>query len=137
MAPSALRHWPVQLALIPPSAPFLKGADLLLAADCVPFALASFHERLLNGYALAVACPKLDDCEAHLNKLIAVLRTGGLKSLTVVHMEVPCCMGLMHLAQQALGASGSNIPLNQIVISTQGEILSGNASTTSRPYSAC
>jgi len=137
MAPSALRHWPVQLALIPPSAPFLKDSDLLLVADCVPFAMASFHERFLRGRALAVACPKLDDCEAHLNKLTAILRVGGLKSLTVAIMEVPCCGGLLYLAKQALAASGSTIPLNQIVIGTRGEIISGNGSTTRHAHIAC
>ncbi len=122
--PSALRHWPVQLALLPPSAPFLKDADLLLTADCVPFAMASFHERFLRGHALAVACPKLDDCEAHLEKLTSILRVGGLKSLTVVIMEVPCCGGLMYMAKQAFAASESMILLNQIVISTRGEVIS-------------
>jgi NAD-dependent dihydropyrimidine dehydrogenase PreA subunit len=127
--PSALRHWPVQLALLPPSAPFLRDADFLLTADCVPFAMASFHEHFLRGHALAVACPKLDDCEAHLEKLTSILRGGGLKSLTVVIMEVPCCGGLMYLAKQALAASGSNIPLNQIVISTRGEVISEKTMT--------
>lgn len=136
-APSALRHWPVQLALLPPSAPFLKGADLLLTADCVPFAMASFHERFLRGHALAVACPKLDDCEAHLNKLTAILRVGGLKSLTVAIMEVPCCSGLLYLAKQAIEASGSNIPLNKIVIGTRGEIISDNSSTACQAQVAC
>jgi len=131
--PSSLRHWPVQLALIPPSAPFLKGANLLLTADCVPFAMSSFHERLLQGYALAVACSKLDDCEAHLDKLSAILRVGGLKSLTVATMEVPCCSGLLYLARQALAASGSSIPLNHIVIGTRGEILSSLAPATPHP----
>jgi len=137
MSPSTLCHWPVQLAILPPSAPFLKGADLLLTADCVPFALSSFHECFLRGHALAVACPKLDDCEAHLNKLTAILRVGGLKSLTVAIMEVPCCGGLLYLAKQALAASGSTIPLNQIVISTRGEIISENGPTAHHAHIAC
>ena len=123
-APSTLRNWPVQLALLPAKAPFLKDSDLLLTADCVPFAMGSFHESLLRGHTLAVACPKLDDCEAHVEKLTAILRNGGLKSLTVVTMEVPCCSGLFYFAKQALAASGRAVPLNRIVISTSGEIIS-------------
>jgi ferredoxin len=135
-APSALRNWPVQLALIPPTASFLKKADLLLTADCVPFAMASFHENFLRGHALAVACPKLDDCEAHLEKLTSILRAGGLKSLTVVIMEVPCCGGLLNLAKRALATSGSNIPLNQIVISVKGDIISGQTPGMSSTHSS-
>jgi NAD-dependent dihydropyrimidine dehydrogenase PreA subunit len=128
--PSALRNWPVQLALIPPNASFLKGADLLLAADCVPFSMGSFHESFLRGHALAVACPKLDDCEAHLEKLTSILRSGGLKSLNVVTMEVPCCSGLLYMAREALAASGSKITLNHTVISMRGEVISGRKPET-------
>jgi ferredoxin len=131
-APSALRNWPVQLALIPPTAPFLKGADLLLAADCVPFSMASFHQRFLHGHMLAVACPKLDDSDAHLAKLTAILRAGGVKSLSVVTMEVPCCSGLLYMAKEALEASGSKIPLDHVVVSMRGEVISGQ-----KPQSPC
>jgi len=118
---SMLAHWPVQLALVPSSAPFLKGADVVLAADCVPFAYAGFHQDYIKGHALLVACPKLDDFEAHLNRLTGILRHSGLKSLTVVHMEVPCCSGLVHMARQAIMASGKDIPFSEVTINTRGE----------------
>jgi ferredoxin len=122
--PSRLGHWPVQLALVPPTAPFLKGADVVLAADCVPFACADFHRRFLGeGRALLVACPKLDDFAAHQAKLNAIIEQAGIKSLTVVHMEVPCCSGLVYMARQALLAGGSQIPFREVTISTRGEII--------------
>ncbi len=121
--PSRLGHWPVQLTLVPPTAPFLKGADIILAADCVPFAYAGFHEDFLGeNNALLVACPKLDDFQAHQKKLNEVLEKSGIKSLTAVHMEVPCCSGLVHMAKQAIIASGKDIPLADITISVQGEL---------------
>ena len=116
-----LTHWPVQLTLVPPSAPFLQGADLVLAADCVPFAYAGFHQDFLRGRALVVACPKLDDFQAHLKKLTEILHHSDVKSLTVVHMEVPCCFGLVHMAQQAILASGKDIPFRKITIGVKGE----------------
>ena len=121
--PSRLGHWPVQLTLVPPTAPFLKGADLVLAADCVPFAYAGFHEDFLGeNTALLVACPKLDDFQAHQEKLNEVLKQSGIKSLTVVHMEVPCCSGLVHMAKQAILASGNVIPFADITVGTQGDL---------------
>ena len=134
--PSALRNWPVQLALIPPTAPFLRGADLLLAADCVPFSMASFHQCFLRGRMLAIACPKLDDSDAHLAKLTAILRAGGVKSLNVVTMEVPCCSGLLYMAKAALEASGSNIPLEHVVVSVRGEVVSGQKPPVSCSHTA-
>lgn len=122
LMPSALGHWPVQLTLVPPSAPFLKGSDLILTADCVPFAYAGFHQRFLKGHSLLVACPKLDDFESHLAKLTEVVRRSGIKSLTVLRMEVPCCSGLTMMAGQALKLSGRDIPLREEVISIRGEI---------------
>ena len=119
-----LTHWPVQLTLVPPSAPFLKGADILLAADCVPFAYADFHREFLQNRALLVACPKLDDFGAHLNKLIAILQQAEPRSITVVHMEVPCCSGLVYMAQKAIEDSGSDIPLYDVTVGTRGSILS-------------
>jgi NAD-dependent dihydropyrimidine dehydrogenase PreA subunit len=122
--PSRLGHWPVQLALVPPTAPFLKGADLVLAADCVPFACANFHREFLGeGRALLVACPKLDDFPAHQAKLNAILKQADVKSLTVVHMEVPCCSGVVYMARQAILASGKNIPMRDVTISTRGEVI--------------
>ena len=119
--PSMLSQWPVQLTLVPPSAPFLQGADLMLAADCVPFAYAGFH-RLLRGHALLVACPKLDDFQAHLKKLGDILRHSEVKSLTVVHMEVPCCFGLVHMAKQAILASAKDIPFKEVTVGVRGNL---------------
>ncbi len=118
---SMLAHWPVQLTLVPPSAPFLQKADLLLAADCVPFAYPGFHQEFLKDHALVIACPKLDNFEAHLRKLTEILRHSEPNSLTVVHMEVPCCFGLVHIAKQAILASGKDIPLKEIMIGIKGD----------------
>lgn len=124
---SRLAHWPVQLSLVPPSAPFLYGADLVLAADCVPFAYADFHQDFLGDNALVVACPKLDDFQAHQSKLTEILRHSGIKSLTVVHMEVPCCSGLVHMVKQAIHDSGKDVPWREITIGIKGEIKPGQA----------
>ncbi len=119
-----LSHWPVQLTLIPPTAPFLRDADLILAADCVPFAYAGFHRDFLKGHALVIGCPKLDDFEAHQSKLAAILGHSGVRSLTVVHMEVPCCFGLVHMAEQAIKASGQDIPFREVTIGVKGDLKS-------------
>ena len=121
---SRLGHWPVQLTLIPPSAPFLQGADLLLVADCVPFAYAGFHQDFLRDHTLLVACPKLDDFQSHLTKLTDILRQSSVKSLTVVHMEVPCCSGLTFMVKQALQQSDKDLPLKEITIGMKGDIKS-------------
>ena len=120
--PSMLTHWPVQLTLVPPIAPFLQGADLVLVADCVPFAYAGFHQDFLRGHSLLVACPKLDDFQAHLKKLTSILRSAEVKSLTVVHMEVPCCSGLVHMAKQAIRLSGKDVPLEEVMIGIKGDL---------------
>jgi ferredoxin len=122
--PSQLRHWPVQLTLVPATASFLNGADVVLAADCTAFAYAGFHRDFLKNHALLVACPKLDDFGTHLEKLMQVTAKSGLKSLTVVHMEVPCCSGLVLMARKAIAASGNNIPLTEITVTMNGEIKS-------------
>jgi Pyruvate/2-oxoacid:ferredoxin oxidoreductase delta subunit len=123
---SRLGHWPVQLALVPPAAPFLKGADVVLSAHCVPFAYADFHRDFLGeNTALLTACPKLDDFQAHQTKLNEILEKSGIKSLTVLHMEVPCCSGLVHMAKQAVLASGNVLPFRDITISIRGERKSG------------
>jgi len=121
---SLLGHWPVQLTLVPPTAPFLRGADVVLAADCVPFAYPEFHRDYLKDHALLVACPKLDDYQAHLRKLIEILRQSELKSLSVVHMEVPCCSGLVQMARQAIAASGRDIPLSEVTVGIRGDLMS-------------
>jgi ferredoxin len=121
---SALSHWPVQLALLNPAAPYLKGADLLITADCVPFAYAGYHTDFLPGRAVAVACPKLDDYESHLAKLTSLFKQARPKSITVLRMEVPCCGGLVRMAHEALESSAlEGVPLKQVTISVQGEIM--------------
>jgi NAD-dependent dihydropyrimidine dehydrogenase PreA subunit len=126
MNKSRLGHWPVQMALVPPTAPFLKDADLVLSAHCVPFAYAGFHRDFLNdNTALLVACPKLDNYQAHLEKLTAILQQSGAKSLTVLHMEVPCCSGLVQMAKQAILASSNVLPFKDITISIRGDRKAG------------
>jgi len=120
---SMLRHWPVQLTLVPVNAPFLQGADVVLAGDCAPFTYANFHQDFIKDHALLVACPKLDDFQAHQAKLNGLVKESDIKSITVVRMEVPCCSGLLRMAQQAIAASGKDIPINEVVIGVQGEIL--------------
>ena len=120
--PSELRQWPVQLHLVPPTAPFLQGADVILAADCAPFAYADFHKDILKDKALLIGCPKLDDVSPYVDKLTAMIQHSNIKSLTVVHMEVPCCTGLIHMAQQAVTASGTDVEFKTIRIGIQGEI---------------
>ena len=121
---SMLSTWPVQLKLLPPNAPFLRNADLLIAADCVPFAYADFHEDMLKTHVLAIGCPKLDDVTLYRNKLAEIFRTANIRSVTVVNMEVPCCFGLNRLVQEALELSGRKISLKQETISIKGEKLS-------------
>ena len=119
-ASSALSHWPIQLHLVPPGAAFLRDADLLLTADCVPFALPDFHTRFLNNRKVLIGCPKLDDKRAYVQKLAAIFAQAGLRSLTVVHMEVPCCLGLMQIAQAAQQLSGVSVPIVETTISVRG-----------------
>ncbi len=122
--PSMLGQWPIQLTLVPPTAPFLQGADLVLAADCVPFAYAGFHQDFLKSRALLVACPKLDDFQAHVSKLTNILRNASVKSLTVLHMEVPCCFGIVHMAKQAIQQSGKDIPFEEVTVGIKGDVKS-------------
>jgi NAD-dependent dihydropyrimidine dehydrogenase PreA subunit len=119
----ALGHWPVQIRLIPPTAPFLKGADLLVLADCVPVAFPTLHRDFLHGKAVAMGCPKLDDAEAYIEKFTQIFREADIRSITTVIMEVPCCSGLPTIVRKALAASQSAIPMEEVVISTRGEIL--------------
>jgi len=119
---SQLRQWPVQLHLLPPTAPVFKDADILLCADCVPFAYADFHKDFLKDRALVIGCPKLDDGQAYLQKLTAIFAQNDVRSVTVAHMEVPCCTGLIVLAKQAIEASGKNIPLVTQRFGIQGDL---------------
>ena len=120
---STLGHWPVQLTLVPPHAPFLKGSDILLAADCVPFAYPDFHRDFLKGKSLLIACPKLDDYEAHLYKLTQIFQQARPRSVTVLRMEVPCCGGLTQLAKQAARAAGLDVPIEEMTIGVRGQVL--------------
>lgn len=119
--PTALRQWPVQLHLVPPFAPYLQGADLLISADCVSFAYADFHMDLLKGKALVIACPKLDDTSNYVDKLSSIISEAGVKSVTVAIMEVPCCYGLKSMVNEAISRSGKNIPVETAVFSIRGE----------------
>ena len=123
--PSRLASWPVQLALVPPYAPYLAGADVLLVADCVPFAYADFHRDFLQDRPVLIACPKLDNVHPYVEKLAAIIRENNLASLTVMRMEVPCCSGITRLAMTAAEASGKDIPLREVVIGIEGGVLSG------------
>jgi ferredoxin len=121
-APSQLGQWPVQLALVSPDAPYFKEADVILAADCAAFAMGDFHNTLLKGHGLAIACPKLDDVEPYVGKLAAIIKRGAIRSLKVVHMEVPCCFGLVRLAQAAIEESGVVMDFQDITIGLDGNI---------------
>ena len=121
--PSQLTHWPVQLKLVSPGAPYFANADLLLVADCVPFAMGDFHNRFLKDHSIAVGCPKLDDAEFYVEKVRAILQTSKLKSITVIHMEVPCCSGLVQIARQAIANSGVEIAFKDITVDLQGNVL--------------
>lgn len=109
--PSALANWPVQIRLVPPSAPFLMGADLVVCADCVPFAVPDFHRRYLEGRVVLVGCPKLDDVAADQQKLTAILNLARPRSLTVLRMEVPCCGGIVRAAVAARNATMPDLPI--------------------------
>ncbi|MCF8125975.1 MAG: 4Fe-4S binding protein [Desulfotignum sp.] len=122
--PSALGHWPVQIRLVPAGAPFLKNADLVIAADCVPVAYPSFHKDFLAGRAVMIGCPKFDDAQGYVDKLTRVFKESGIKSITSVIMEVPCCAGLPAIVKKALENSGMEIPFSQVIVSARGEILS-------------
>jgi len=120
---SALTHWPVQIHLIPPNAPFLKGAHLLVAADCVPVAFPSFHQDFLQGKTVMLGCPKLDDAQAYVDKFAAIFKTAGIKRITTVVMDVPCCAGLPRIVARAMEMARVKIPFSQVVVSTRGRIL--------------
>ncbi len=120
-SPSALRNWPIQLTLIPPSAPYLKNADLLISADCVGSSHPNFHEDLVAGRILIIACPKLDDAEAYQEKLTTIFRQNSPRSVLVAHMTVPCCSGLVRITKQAIADSGRTIPFAEVTIDVDGK----------------
>jgi Pyruvate/2-oxoacid:ferredoxin oxidoreductase delta subunit len=120
---SALRQWPVQLQLLNPNAPYFKNADLLITADCVPFAHAGFHDRFLKGRILIILCPKLDRViDQYIEKLAEIFKANDIKSVTAVHMEVPCCFGLNKIIDEALKKSGKNIDVEDHTITIKGEV---------------
>jgi ferredoxin len=126
-AVSELTHWPVQLHLISPAAAVYQGADVVLAADCAAYAAGDFHRRFLKGRALAIACPKLDEGqEIYTQKLTALIDLAKINTLTVVIMEVPCCGGLLRLAQQAVAAASRKIPVKSVVLARNGQVLQEN-----------
>ena len=120
---SALTHWPVQIRLIPPTAPFLKNADLLVMADCVPVAFPTFHRDFLQGKSVMMGCPKFDDAEHYIEKFAQICKFSGIKSITSLVMEVPCCSALPMIVKKGMELSGAKIPMEEVVISTRGKVL--------------
>ncbi len=124
---SQLRQWPIQLHLVSPAAPYYEKADVVLAADCVAYALADFHKDYLKGNSIAIACPKLDDGQdIYVEKIKSLIEDAEINTLTVMIMQVPCCTGLLVLAKKALADSERKIPIKSIVVGVQGDILSEN-----------
>ncbi len=121
--PSRLRTWPVQIKLVPPKAPWLDGADLLVAADCTAFAYGNFHDDFIRGRVCLVGCPKLDHVD-YSEKLTDLLGENDVRSVTVARMEVPCCGGLEHAVKEAVRDSGRNVPLRVVTIGVDGRIVS-------------
>jgi len=121
-ARSELSQWPIQLHLISPAAPYFRGADLLVAADCTAFALGSFHSDLLKDRKMVIACPKLDETGPYVDKLASLIRDAELKSLTVAIMTVPCCTGLEKMVERAVDDSGVDIPTRTVLVGIDGQI---------------
>jgi len=119
---SQLGHWPVQLKLVSPNAPYFVDADLLLVADCVPFAMGDFHNKFLKNHSVVVGCPKLDDAEFYIEKLAAIIQNNKLNSLMVIHMEVPCCSGLTEIARRAISKNKIEMSFKDVTISLNGNV---------------
>lgn len=121
---SELRQWPIQLQLLNPMAPYFKNSHLLIAADCVPFSYGDFHRRFLKDKIVIVFCPKLDRViDQYIEKLSLILQNNDIKSITTIHMEVPCCGGVNYVVEEALKKSGKYIPIRDYTISLNGEII--------------
>lgn len=120
---SALGHWPVKLRLVAPKAPFFKDAELLVAADCAPFAAGDFHARYLSGKALVCGCPKFDELEEYVTRLAAILKENDIKGITIVNMEVPCCQGLIEAVRRAFEVSGKRLPVSISTLGPQGQVV--------------
>jgi len=122
--PSELRQWPVQMHLVNPNAPYFRGADLLLAADCVAFSMGGFHSNHLRGKSLAIACPKLDHgTETYIEKLTTMIDMAKVNTITVMMMEVPCCGGLLQMVRTAMGNASRKVPVKKIIVGINGEVL--------------
>ncbi|MEW6754782.1 MAG: 4Fe-4S dicluster domain-containing protein [Candidatus Latescibacterota bacterium] len=124
-APAAgprLGHWPIKLRLVAPDAPFLRGAEVMLVADCVGFAWGDLRQEMTPQRAVLIGCPKFDDYGLALERLTGIVEQAALRTLTVVRMEVPCCAGYWHLAQEARARAGSQVPLRQVVIGVRGNL---------------
>jgi NAD-dependent dihydropyrimidine dehydrogenase PreA subunit len=120
---SELRQWPVQLKLLNPAAPYFENADLLISADCVPFAYAGFHQELLRDKIVIIFCPKLDtDIEGYITKLADIFSRHPIHSITIAHMEVPCCGGVKYVVDEALKRSGKKIPEKEVTITIEGQV---------------
>lgn len=119
---SELRQWPVQIHLVPPVAPFLKSASIVVIADCVPFAYPKMHQDFMQGNVVLVGCPKLDDAEYYVDKIAQMIETAEPKSIKVVHMEVPCCFGIVNIVKQAMQKAGKDIPFEKVMVGIKGEI---------------
>lgn len=122
---SMLGHWPVQLLLVPETAPFLKDRELIVLADCVAVAYANLHKEFLNGKAVVMGCPKFDNTEIYRQKLAGMIKNSGIKSISVVHMEVPCCFGFEKIISEAISQSEKDIPFNKYIIGIRGDRVSG------------
>ncbi len=118
---SELQQWPVQLHLISPHAPYLKGANLLVAATCSAFAYGNFHHDFIKNHIVVVACPKLDKTEPYVDKLTQIIKEGGITSITVIRMEVPCCGGLSYIVKEAITKSGKKLPYLEEIITVDGK----------------
>jgi len=122
---SQLKQWPIQLHLVSPMAPYYEKSDVLLSADCVAYALGDFHKDYLKGKSIAIACPKLDEGQdTYVEKIKSLIDDAKINTLTVMIMQVPCCGGLVSIAQQAAQQAKKKIPIKSIVVSLQGDILS-------------
>ncbi|MBN1849455.1 MAG: 4Fe-4S binding protein [Deltaproteobacteria bacterium] len=119
-AGSQLSHWPIQIRLIPAKAPFLKNANLLVTADCTVAAYPRFHGDFLNGRVMLMGCPKFDDAEGYIQKFADIFRTADIKGITVLSMDVPCCQGMPYIVEKGLERAGKKIPVEKVIISTQG-----------------
>jgi ferredoxin len=121
--PSALAHWPVQIRLVPPNAPFLKSAHLLVAADCVPVACPNFHQEFLQGKAVLIGCPKLDNVQEYVQKFAEIFKTAQVGAVTVLDMEVPCCSALAMIVKKGMELSGKSAPIETVTIGVRGQII--------------